>query len=265
MLADGFDHVSGGCQAAEWQPHDISYAGGSPIGPPNVEHYNPSSIDHSLLTGIQEHEPQSYFETGISQSPEQAWAEDSQSQSTFDLFLSDVPTPPSSLFSGNQISSHFDGISSPTSLASSSATPSYYPNVLSSTPTSEETASDSSPEGKARIRSTQGTSTCATCRKSFSSSLRYKQHMDHRLCQALHTCNGCGHRFKHSKDLERHQGLRGSASSCSAVRNTSSSSKRFACICGTVSYTRKDSLQRHIDREKRRNTGQQHAMHIVPA
>ncbi|KAF1940319.1 hypothetical protein EJ02DRAFT_232090 [Clathrospora elynae] len=72
------------------------------------------------------------------------------------------------------------------------------------------------------------------------------------------TCNACGRTFKHPKDLKRHQGQRGSTSSCPALRTQSSQLKPFACSCDERSYTQKDSLQRHMDRENVKEGGLRH-------
>jgi len=101
---------------------------------------------------------------------------------------------------------------------------------------------------KRRIERTRLNLTCQVCEESFTSPLRYRRHIERRQCRAPSSCSECGVRFKHARDLRRHQGLDGSVASCSQLRGSNTHVERFTCTCEKT-YTRKDSLQRHIKRE----------------
>ncbi|KAF2628419.1 hypothetical protein BU25DRAFT_35378 [Macroventuria anomochaeta] len=102
------------------------------------------------------------------------------------------------------------------------------------------------PDGKMVIESAPTSFVCKTCTKSFPTMLRYRQHVNRHSCQAPSECKQCGQSIKHAKDLKRHLGSSKASPSCPALKNASPQGKHFACICSSKTYTRKDSLIRHL-------------------
>lgn len=96
---------------------------------------------------------------------------------------------------------------------------------------------------------------CSYCKTSFTSNSRYKQHENQRSCRAQFSCHDCGRKFRHQKDLHRHLGSKDAAPSCPKLKTVT---KIFACTCGGKPYTRKDTLQRHIDRSNSRSSNKNH-------
>ncbi|KAF2736310.1 hypothetical protein EJ04DRAFT_169363 [Polyplosphaeria fusca] len=69
-------------------------------------------------------------------------------------------------------------------------------------------------------------------------------------------CDACKQSFKHQKDLARHK----TSGSCRAAKLEPKQLKQFACICGerNTSYSRHDSLLRHIREKNSRDPNRQH-------
>jgi hypothetical protein len=100
------------------------------------------------------------------------------------------------------------------------------------------------PDGKKEISSTP-------------SSLQYRQHLKHLSRQADLKCSHCGKRYSHQKNLERHMGDSRAALSCHVLKSGRHQAKPFVCTCHK-SFSRKDSLQRHMNGENTCGKQQQH-------
>ena len=107
----------------------------------------------------------------------------------------------------------------------------------------EQACSDAS-EGKMALPRTLNKSVCGKCKESFPTRACYHRHISKSRCQALLKCKHCGSSFKLAKDLKRHLGSDKASTSCTKLENAVSLTG-FACSCNK-SYTRKDSLTRHL-------------------
>lgn len=93
--------------------------------------------------------------------------------------------------------------------------------------------------------------TCHVCKEKFKMEAIYRRHIRSRTCTRSRTsfsCEACHRSFTLAKDLRRHLGQRGSASSCPKMKGSSHGVKQFMCPCKKRSYSRKDSLQRHMEK-----------------
>jgi hypothetical protein len=197
-------------------------------------------IDPSLIT-LQGHESQSCFLPEIGQSTGGVLTQDAQSQFSPN-FLPNVvqqslPAPSSTMPSLEQALIFYP---SPPSVPSSADSA-----ILSASLSDNSRASNDTPHRKREISSTP-------------KSLRHRQHVKRRNRQDVSRCQHCETNFSHPKDLTRHLGNGRAAPSCSALKATGSQEKPFACTCHKAAYPRKDSLQRHMNRENTREKQQQH-------
>jgi hypothetical protein len=237
--------------ATNWQPLDTL------DGDLLSEFFPPQCLSDETHPGpltSQVHEPQPCFPPAISQSVEEASAENFRSQFSLDPLLyaprsfpGNSPWPPTPSLVGHPKN---EPSSSPSLLPSPNNS-----TVQSASPASNGLASDNIPVGKREIAHLQEVRSCTACRQSFSTATRYRQHLH--SCGAGYKCHGCPRVFKLLKDLERHQGLREAAPACPALKTSRTEVKHFACTCGE-SYTRKDSLQRHMNRDNVQGHSQQH-------
>jgi uncharacterized Zn-finger protein len=222
----------------------------------------PARLDDSNPTGIieepfdfedfivfdplttQVHESYVPFLPGISPSTDGALAENSQSQSSLKNFEIDA---------GIQLLP-----SDPAGFSSSSSVSWPAESVIS---LDDDQASQEAPDGKREIPLARKFFVCPTCTEAFSNESLYRRHRRHRNCSAQSAnfvCDACQRSFHLVKDLKRHQGLRGSAPVCPMLKAEAKQFKRFVCTCDKASYTRKDSLQRHITDKNAIEGGQQH-------
>lgn len=107
----------------------------------------------------------------------------------------------------------------------------------------DQACSDAS-DGKMILLRTTTNSVCRKCKRSFPNRSVYHLHIKDRSCQALSKCKHCSKSFKLAKDLKRHLGSDKALPSCNKLES-SSYFTGFACTCHK-SYTRKDSLMRHL-------------------
>lgn len=212
-------------------------------------------IDPYLLTR-QEHEPQDWFPSEISQPIAETLAQSTQSQSLFDL------TKPKTKINTSTSVAHLtindDCLEWDVELKQAPSSSRYTDpsqSPISSSSVDEQVPSDK-PEGKIEISATSTSLMCPTCQESFSTALRYRKHMGALACHMPFSCHDCGRKFKKEKDLQRHRGHAKAASSCPKLRNSEFHAKPFACTCNSKAYTRKDSLLRHLRKHAR--DGMQH-------
>lgn len=216
-------------------------------------------IDLDLLA-THEHEPHDAFPLEITQAAGELSAQNSQFQFSPDNLDNHVQQPPLGLQyvisvadANKELESH---LRSSSSLSSSESCP-----TSSASPTSSGPMPKDVPDGKKEISSTWATFACSTCKEAFANESRYRKHMRQRNCTVTRmkfTCKACERPFQLGKDLKRHQGLTGSATSCPALKASNRHFKQFACSCDKHSYTRKDSLQRHMNRDNAREGSQLH-------
>jgi uncharacterized Zn-finger protein len=197
-------------------------------------------IDPSLLTMLG-CEPPNPFPSGVSQPPEAALAEQSQSQISLLSSLPSAQKPFPTLSFETLYAQDTGSGASPISAASTNQS-----STQSASPSDSSSGSVDAPDGKRKIKVTSVNSVCAVCTRSFSSASRYRHHIDRHSCQAPSECHQCGQPLKHSKDLKRHLGLSNAAPSCPALKAAGFEAKRFACLCSSKPFTRKDTLQRHL-------------------
>ncbi|KAH7086809.1 hypothetical protein FB567DRAFT_602338 [Paraphoma chrysanthemicola] len=234
-----------------------------------VEYLDFPSIDPSLLS-LQVHEPQGCEPSVLDQRREEAFTESPRPQAS--------SSSPSSILNMNtSLGTHqfirpaiadlpISGEPSDEGSADPAPTSSSHRGTspTASSMSSRQGDSDEAPDGKLKIQPVQLSLVCPSCREIFPSALRYRKHTNSHSCQTLSQCHDCSRSFKHSKDLKRHRGLTGSEPSCPALKASRSKQKRFTCTCGAAAYTRKDSLQRHIDRENARDSDQRHSAMSSP-
>jgi hypothetical protein len=200
-------------------------------------------IDPALLAR-QAHEPQNFSLTRLDPTTGRTPAENLRPQLFTRPFSYDIqhnsPTSTTSIRATSKYSDTSEAVySSPSSLPSSGQ---FTPQTTSLFDV-DQACSDAS-DGKIALPRTMTTSVCGKCKKSFSTRACYHRHIKERSCHALSKCNHCGKSFKLAKDLKRHLGSDKASSSCNKLENPSRSSG-FVCICHK-SYTRKDSLMRHL-------------------
>jgi hypothetical protein len=118
----------------------------------------------------------------------------------------------------------------------------------SASPTRSDQTSSDTPEGKIEIVATRARYVCVTCKESFTTERRYRNHVGALGCHTPFDCHDCGRKFKNAKDLRRHRGHNQAASSCPKFKTAGVRANPFACTCSTKTYTRKDSLQRHLSK-----------------
>jgi hypothetical protein len=206
----------------------------------SVHERNSCCIETALLAR-QEHEPPL---TGLD--PITGWtpADNLRPQlfsrpSSYDVqHLLSIPTPSIQATSKPSDTSE-EVYSSPSSLPSSGQ---FTPQTTSLSDLEQACSDDS--EGKMVLPRTMKNPVCGRCKKSFPTRACYRRHISERSCQASSKCKQCGKSFKLKKDLKRHLGSEKASSSCPKLENASSSTG-FACVCNK-SYTRKDSLMRHV-------------------
>ncbi|KAJ5065006.1 hypothetical protein J3E72DRAFT_27884 [Bipolaris maydis] len=109
------------------------------------------------------------------------------------------------------------------------------------------------PDGKVAIEPAGMSFTCETCTKSFTNKSRYDRHANRHSCKAPSRCEQCGQSIKHPKDLKRHLGSNSALPSCPALKKVNPQVNSFMCICSSKTYTRKDSLVRHLRTSKKGN------------
>jgi hypothetical protein len=215
----------------------------------NMEYYdNAQYINPSLLT-TQGHESQPCFPSEISQLTKGVLTQDSQSQISPNFLPTSVQQPSPALSS---FMPRFEQAS--TFQPSPPSIPSPANSATQSISLSGNSyVSDKTPDSKKQISPIRSSLVCNTCTETLSSSLRYRQHVGRRSCQAVvPRCQHCGKPFKQPKNLTRHL-----KSSCPVLKATSSQGEPFICTCAKT-YPRKDSLQRHMDRANARENQQQH-------
>ena len=243
---DYFDDAFRGFEGVDnWQPFG-TLDESVPSGTSSAEYLDLTSIINPSLSTTQLPESQNSFLSGISQLTGESLAENSQLQLSLDSFLHGVqqpsPTPSSSTLAPSQANDpRFDTYPSPSSLPSSDQS-----TIQSASPPDTSHASVEAPDGKKEIKSARANFVCTTCTKSFSNALRFGHHVNRRSCRAPSECQQCGQPIKHSKDLRRHLGLSMAAPACRALKAVGPQLKRFVCTCNSKSYTRKDSLLRHL-------------------
>jgi hypothetical protein len=212
-------------------------------------------------------EPQRTIAPGVSQFDDQVLAENSTSQFCFDLQNIDIHQPllspqwsTATPSDKNELDSNrfLNAISSSSSsLELSAAQP---PIPLGSGQFSGDPR-----KSKMKIPSIRMTYPCLTCKESFANEALHRRHSRHNKCTApspTFLCEACQRSFTYAKDLTRHRGKGDSPSSCPVLKTKNPSPKRFACTCDKHSYTRKDSLQRHMDKGNARESGQRHRCKI---
>lgn len=212
-----------------------------------------------------DHEPQILPPLGIDQPSNEALAENFQPQCSSHLTNMDVQQPsisPSWSLLDSIDSHELDPLIHSSTLSPQCVRPW---STQSTSPPGNDLTSEDCSDGKRELSSSWRTFACPTCKENFANESLYRRHTRHRDCispPSTSACNACGRVFKLSKDLRRHQGHRGSATSCPAVKGQSQQLKQFACTCEKRSYTRKDSLQRHMNCENARENSQLHKCKI---
>lgn len=198
----------------------------------------PEYIDPSLLT-LLEHEPRNYFPSGVSQ-----YIEENPVQ-TSSQFPVDPPSeiqqilPRLPLDQSNQDWESSPAHDSPPTLTDSTTT-------TTSSPRSDGQIFNDPPDGKMEIVAAHSNLVCSMCHQVFPSALRYRKHVSVTSCQKAFDCQDCGRKFNKAKDLRRHRGPDETTSTCLKPRSGGLKPKPFACTCQAKSYTRKDSLLRHL-------------------
>jgi hypothetical protein len=118
------------------------------------------------------------------------------------------------------------------------------------TRTSETQVTDEPPpKGKTLIDSVHSEFACSSCKRYFTSNVRYRQHIRQRF-SVQYICEACGKSFTLLKDLNRHKGSSKASLSACHVRPSKgpTSAKGFTCFCKRP-FSRHDSLLRHINRK----------------
>lgn len=208
-----------------------------------------ASLEFGMLAGdplIKE--SQAFFPSpGISQSIEEALAEDTCSRQT--------------LFPANALGKDSLDVFPYRGREVSGCSPSSTQSVpsLSATPLSDNLASANTTSGKVVIAPEKRHYACPHCKKTFSSENLSIKHM--KVC-AVHKpfrCI-CGTSFKLRKDRSRHQ----KSGSCTPFKQLGQEMKRFSCTCGqrNTSYTRYDSLLRHIQRANSKEETNRHQLAV---
>jgi hypothetical protein len=217
--------------------------------------YDPSQcINPSLLTKHAQ-ESQNCFPPDSRRLAEGELTRDSQSQfsPTFPPLSGVQQLPPTPSSSVHDLQQTWLFCPSASSLSSSDK------SKLESEGTSDsDQGFDDVPDGKREISSTRSAFVCTTCNEMFSSPMRFRQHVNRRNCQALSICPHCKTTFSQPKNLTRHLGVGKATPSCPALKASGRHQKPFVCTCNNVAYTRKDSLQRHMDLENARVAQRQH-------
>jgi hypothetical protein len=228
------------------------------LGTSNAEYLNLNCVYPGPLA-TQVHEPQSLFLSEISHPFEEVSAEHSLSQSSLDFLPHKLQQPPPDLglnISASEDVQGLDPLRFPVPVFQLSPG---HSGTARASPISSSHISGDAPDGKREINSLRPTSIiCSTCKSSFRNATRYSRHMSLHNCRAVSTCTSCKQSFKHLKDLKRHQGLDGSTASCHALKGNTLPSTHFACTCGRKSYSRKDSLRRHMACLNSRESSQRH-------
>ncbi|KAH7076625.1 hypothetical protein BKA63DRAFT_594103 [Paraphoma chrysanthemicola] len=239
---------------AAWQPFDSQHES-VPSGDSNAEHFDFNEYFSLGLLTAPAHESQDCFPSGVSQSTNGALAEISQPPHTRSHGIQQPsPTPSSSsLVAHNDVEVPAEIYPSPASSPSPTLR-----NAESAIPSDSVLRCEEAPKGKREIDPMRATFVCPTCSEPFPNALCYRQHQIRHSCQAPTICHHCDRSFKYPKDLKRHLGQSKAAPSCPVLKSTGVSTKPFACLCESAAYTRKDSLQRHMDRENARGNGPDH-------
>ncbi|KAJ6285557.1 hypothetical protein J3E71DRAFT_373738 [Bipolaris maydis] len=202
-------------------------------------------IDPSLLTQ-HVHEPRYYSRSWLDQSTKQTLAENSQSQLS--------PQQPHQAKATNAQAPTIPNDMSIEAYPSPSSLPSL--GQLTSQVTSPQDTTQvglNMPDGKVAIEPAGMSFTCETCTKSFTNKSRYDRHANRHSCKAPSRCEQCGQSIKHPKDLKRHLGSNSALPSCPALKKVNPQVNSFMCICSSKTYTRKDSLVRHLRTSKKGN------------
>jgi hypothetical protein len=203
-------------------------------------------------------EPQSTIAPGISQFGDEALTEDSTSQFCFDHQSIDIHQPLLSSQWSTATSSDKNELYQNSFLNAASSSSSLEPLLSQSpSPLSSGQISEVSRKGKMKIPSIRKTYSCSTCRESFANDRLLRRHR-HRHEHTAFLCEACQQSFTEERGLRRHQGKRGSISSCPVLKTTNPSPKRFACTCDKHSYTRQDTLKRHMDAKNSTESDQRH-------
>lgn len=137
--------------------------------------------------------------------------------------------------------------------------------ALSRTPSGDGQSSNDTIYGKRKITPVRKTHTCVDCQKVFATRALHKRHTRFDSCippSSNRTCDACGITFALEKDLKRHQGQEGSLPACRKIETAGQQFKPFACTCGR-SFTRKDTLQRHMNNLNEREGNEQHKMRTL--
>ncbi|EUC38273.1 hypothetical protein COCCADRAFT_32726 [Bipolaris zeicola 26-R-13] len=215
-------------------------------GTSGVGYSNTSScIDPSLLTQ-HVHEPCCSSLSWLDQSTKQTLAENSQSQLSPHQTRHSKATNARAPATPNDMS--IEAYPSPSSLPSLGR---LTPKVASPPDTTQ--IGLNIPDGKIAIEPAGMSFICKTCTKSFPNKLRYDRHANMHSCKAPSRCEQCGQSIKHLKDLKRHLGSNNALPSCPALKNDSPRASSFMCFCSSKTYTRKDSLVRHLRTSKAGN------------
>ncbi len=222
----------------------------------------PNLISTDSSTEPNQHDSPSFSLPGVNQSVDEAPSQHFQSQTPLSLSpigvqrLSHSPScSPSALSDNSELDPHRClSFSSPSSRPSSRGP---WPTRSTSPSGSSHLAEDTQNQ-KREISSAWTMFKCSSCGESFKEP-NYREHF--RRCTASSsnfTCNLCGKIFKHPKSLKRHQGKPGSAPSCPVLKVRSQQTRQFECTCNEGSYTRKDSLQRHIESRNKNEGSHRH-------
>lgn len=201
----------------------------------------------SLLTA-QVHEPRNCSLLGIDRFTVETLAENSQSQSLLNILPYGVQQPSPIISTSTSTSTPVPQMTNGMSMEVYPSPPSLLTSDHSTTqsaspPDASQISIDAS-DGKMAIRSAPTNFVCTICTKPFSNALRLGQHVkDH---NAPAKCKHCGKHFKHAKDRQRHLGSSKAAPSCPVLKAASPKNKHFACVCSSRTYTRKDTLIRHL-------------------
>jgi hypothetical protein len=237
------------------QPIDSALYEGSFIETLSAEPYGFLDYPNSDPFTTPVHVPQNNILSDFCQYTEEVSTRNSQSHVSPDSFF-DIIQHPSTAPGSDSPDPEQASIYNP-SPSSSFSTPSVNSAIQSAKPLDGSHVRGRTLDGKRKIDPTRPALLCEACKKTFLSSLRYRQHGKHGKCQALYRCQNCSERFKHAKDLTRHLGGNKAAPSCPELKANGARGKLFACTCNKKAYTRKDTLQRHMNKGNTRNHQQQ--------
>ncbi|KAF2828980.1 hypothetical protein CC86DRAFT_183867 [Ophiobolus disseminans] len=230
-----------------WSPFE--YAGESiPTRISDSVNSSPNRADDHQWTP-NNHESQDLFLLGANQPTDEVPHRHTQPQAPPQHLSVDTPI----LTDGYSGTSSFPSSIVQSSLSPHSPSSSDQHSVRSVIPASPRTGNnlvaDCAPVGKVELISVRSNLVCSSCKKPFTSDLRYRQHLRQR-CTAKPTCDACGTSFTLLKDLERHRGpAKTFPPPCSLPKvSKRQRQKLFACVCN-CSYSRKDVLLRRINLE----------------